>query len=149
MAVIVDVLDSLYAQGFRRFAVVSGHGANRHCREVGREWEAAKPEAKVLVHHTWYGRRTWAVVESIDPVCGHASWCENFPWTRLPGVELPATPKPYLEERELEDVDPQRVRELAGDGQLGGPYQLPDEEVLHVWAAGVAEFRELLEHGWD
>jgi creatinine amidohydrolase len=147
-AVIVDVLYSLYGQGLRRFAIVSGHGANRSCRDVAREWEAGKAEAQVLVHHTWYGPRTWGVVEGVEPLSGHASWCENFPWTRLPGVALPAEPKPYLEERELEDLDPGRVRELAGDGQLGGPYQVPDEEARRVWLAGVEELRELLDHGW-
>ena len=40
------------------------------------------------------------------------------------------------------------MRELAGDGQYGGFYALPDEDVLRVWAAGVEETRELLEHGW-
>ena len=41
------------------------------------------------------------------------------------------------------------MRELLGDGSLGGYYERPDEDVLRVWAAGVEETRELLEHGWD
>jgi creatinine amidohydrolase len=40
------------------------------------------------------------------------------------------------------------MREVAGDGQYGGFYALPDEDVLGVWAAGVEETRELLDGGW-
>jgi creatinine amidohydrolase len=40
------------------------------------------------------------------------------------------------------------MRETAGDGQYGGFYELPDEDVLRVWTAGVEETRELLERGW-
>ena len=29
------------------------------------------------------------------------------------------------------------MREVAGEGQYGGFYALPDEDVLRVWAAGV------------
>ena len=38
---------------------------------------------------------------------------------------------------------------LAGDGSLGGLYERPDDDVLRVWQAGVAEVRELIESGWD
>ena len=44
---------------------------------------------------------------------------------------------------------PAAMREAAGDGQYGGFYALPDEDVLRVWAAGVEETRELLERGWS
>jgi hypothetical protein len=40
------------------------------------------------------------------------------------------------------------MRAAAGDGQYGGFYSLPDEDVLRVWTAGVEETRHLLEHGW-
>jgi creatinine amidohydrolase len=40
------------------------------------------------------------------------------------------------------------MRELAGDGQYGGYYALPDKDVLRVWEAGVEETRDILERGW-
>ena len=43
---------------------------------------------------------------------------------------------------------PEAVRELLGDGVFEGAYELPDEQVRHVWEAGVAEVRELLESAW-
>jgi creatinine amidohydrolase len=71
---------------------------------------------------------------------------ENFPWTRLPGVELSPECKEPLPQPL--PAAPAAMREAAGDGQYGGFYALPDEDVLQVWAAGVEETRELLEHAW-
>jgi creatinine amidohydrolase len=48
----------------------------------------------------------------------------------------------------LRELDPAEVRELLGDGSLGGLYERPDEDVLRVWQAGVAEVRDLLATGW-
>jgi creatinine amidohydrolase len=73
---------------------------------------------------------------------------ENFPWTRLPGVELPAEQKPMVDFERMRTLDPGGVRELVGDGSFGGLYERPDEDVLRVWEAGVAETRELLVNGW-
>jgi creatinine amidohydrolase len=85
------------------------------------------------------------VIQELDPESSHASWMENFPWTRLPGVELPAERKPMVG-RHAED--PAAVRAELGDGCFGGLYERPDEDVLRVWRAGVEEVRDLLEHGW-
>jgi creatinine amidohydrolase len=71
---------------------------------------------------------------------------ENFPWTRLAGVELPSERKEPLPQPL--PAAPDAMREVAGDGQYGGFYALPDEDVLRVWGAGVEETRELLEDGW-
>ncbi|HET7352791.1 MAG TPA: hypothetical protein VFJ11_01920, partial [Gaiellaceae bacterium] len=76
----------------------------------------------------------------------HASWMENFPWTRLPGIELPAERKEPLSQPL--PAAPCAMREAAGDGQYGGFYALADTDVLRVWAAGVEETRALLERGW-
>jgi creatinine amidohydrolase len=48
----------------------------------------------------------------------------------------------------MRELDPVAVRELLGDGSLGGLYERPDEDVLRIWKAGVEEVRDLIEHGW-
>ena len=144
VAVVRDILDSLYGQGFRRFLIVNGHGGNTPADAMRRDWVADHPDAQVLFHNWWIGR-PWAIVEEIDPVGSHASWTENFPWTRLVGVELPSEQKPLIANPGLE---PARVRELVGDGSYGGLYERSDEEMLRIWSAGVEEVRELIEHGW-
>ena len=49
----------------------------------------------------------------------------------------------------MRELDPADVRELLGDGSLGGLYERPDDDVLRVWQAGVEEVRELIENGWS
>jgi creatinine amidohydrolase len=147
-AVIRDLLDSLHGQGFRRFLFVNGHGGNDPGREAASDWNDAHPEAQVLWHNWWNGPRTWKVVQSIDPDASHASWLENFPWTRLAGVAQPRERKPMADFSTMRESDPEDVRKLLGDGSIGGLYERPDEDVLRVWQAGVNEVRDLIGTGW-
>ena len=48
---------------------------------------ADNPGVRIKFHNWWNAPKTWAKVKEIDPVASHASWMENFPWTRLAGVE--------------------------------------------------------------
>lgn len=147
-SVLLELLDSLYGQGFRRFLLVNGHGGNDPGRAAGEELEGSHDDAQVLWHNWWNAPRTLAVVQEIDPDASHASWLENFPWTRLDGVEQPKERKPMADIARMRELDPADVRELLGDGSLGGLYERPDEDVLRVWQAGVEEVRDVLEHGW-
>jgi creatinine amidohydrolase len=148
-AVLSDLLESLGGQGFRRFLFVNGHGGNSAAKPVVEAWAAANRGFRTRWHDWWAGRRVRAVVDEIDPEASHASWFENFPWTRLPGVELPEEQKPMADITHMRELDPRDVRELLGDGSLGGVYERSDEDVQRVWDAGVAEVRDLIEHGWD
>ncbi len=137
LALLRDLLDSLRGQGFGRILLLNGHGGNAPAESLAGDG--------VLFHSWWNGPRVWALIQELDPESSHASWMENFPWTRLAGVELPAERKPLLE-RGAED--PAAVRAELGDGSYGGLYARPDEDVMRVWRAGVGEVRDLLEHGW-
>ena len=145
VAVIRDILDSLRRQGFRRFLVANGHSGNTSARVAVMEWAAAHDDAVVLWHEVWEGRPDELAAE-IDADFDHASWSENFPWTRLAGVDLPTERKPPIVRPRLSK--PTAWREALGDGSFGGLYQRPDEEVLRVWAAAVEQLRERLESGW-
>ncbi len=149
LAVVRDLLESLHAQGFRRLLVVNGHGGNAPAAGAVSEWSADRPGAQAIFHNWWASPRVWGVVEETDPDSSHASWTENLPWTRLPGVTLPAARKPLVDLAALRVRDAAGVRELLGDGSYGGVYaRADDEEVLRMWQAGVDEVRELLGSGW-
>lgn len=128
-----EILESLRGQGFRRFLIVNGHGGNAPVR--------ALQAPGVIVHDWWNAPRTRAAVERIDPDASHASWMENFPWTRLAGVAVPKGHKPSTPR--VSD-DPHEVRERAADGSFGGYWQRPEGVVLEVWRTAVEETREVL-----
>jgi creatinine amidohydrolase len=144
-ALLRDLLDSLSAQGFRRFLFVNGHGGNDGGREAVEGWVVEHPGFVAHWHNWWAGTETRAVVDAIDPEASHASWFENFPWTRLPDVELPREKKPMADIAKMRELDGAEVRVLLGDGSLGGLYERPDADVLRVWEAGVAEVRAQIE----
>ncbi|TML46377.1 MAG: hypothetical protein E6G19_01860 [Actinobacteria bacterium] len=83
-------------------------------------------------HELWEGRPDEIAAE-IDPDYDHASWSENFPWTRL---EWP------------EDGNPGTWREALGDGSFGGLYQRPPQDESRLWEAAVQAIRTRLED-WD
>ncbi|HWJ32593.1 MAG TPA: creatininase family protein [Gaiellaceae bacterium] len=145
IAVVREILESLYGQGFRRFAIVNGHGGNTSAREAVMGWMDEHDDAVVLWSEAWDGRPD-EIAAAIDRDYDHASWSENFPWTRLEGVELPAERKPPFTRPKWSR--PKAWREALGDGSFGGPYQLPDEDVLSVWNAAVEQLRETLASGW-
>jgi creatinine amidohydrolase len=148
LAVLRDLLDSLHGQGFRRFLVVNGHGGNIAGGSLVREWASAHPDAQAIFHSWWSSERVVAAAKEVDPEPSHANWFENFPWTRLAGVEMPLERKPPLDEGAYRVASAEGVRELLGDGVFAGAYELPDDRVEAVWRAGVEEVRELLESAW-
>jgi creatinine amidohydrolase len=144
-ALIRDILDSLMGSGFRRITIVNGHGGNHPVAAIAQEWMMDHPDARVRVHDWWRGPLTIAAVQRIDPVASHASWMENYPWTRL------ADRPPVEGEKAVVDIDrmhtlpPFEVRLLLDDGSYGGRYQRDDSEMLEIWDVAVRETRALLE----
>jgi creatinine amidohydrolase len=142
-AVIRDILSSLYAQGFRRFFVANGHSGNKP--DAALEWADGQEDAAVIWHEVWDGRPD-EIAAAIDEEYDHASWSENFPWTRLDGVASPCGRKPRFIRPSVNSDE--AWRDALGDGSFGGPYQLPDEDVLRVWNAAVEDLRERLASSW-
>lgn len=148
--VIRDLLDGLAAQGFRRIAVVNGHGGNAPVAGLVREWiSQPRAERVQVLFHSWYNApKTAAAASMFDDDQYHGSWLENFPWTRVAGAEIPSGSAPVLSRELVRNSTADELRELAPDGVLGGAYARPDEDMLVMWNAGVAEVRELLTDGW-
>ena len=145
LRVIGDILDAMAEQGFKRILIVNGHGGNAPARSLAVEWMSDHPEIRVKFHNWWNAPKTWAETLAIDSIASHASWMENFPWTRLANVTLPDKQKPMSDLEYLRQLDSRSLREYLKDGNYGGYYQRHDDEMMKIWRAGVAETRELLE----
>ncbi len=148
-ALMVDVLDSMVRSGFRQILIVNGHGGNSPAHGAILEWLDRNRGVQVKWHNWWNAPKTMAQVNAIDPVASHASWMENFPWTRLPGVPMPTERKPMIDLARYQRSDPGAKKELIGDGNFGGYYQLPDADLMKVWDVAVAETRSQITADWN
>jgi creatinine amidohydrolase len=149
LSLVRDILDSLADMGFRRILIVNGHGGNTPAQSLATEWLGDRPGCRVKFHNWWNAPETWAKVTAFDPVASHASWMENFPWTRIEGVSQPTVQKPMCDMTRLRLLAPKEVRAFLGDGNFGGLYQRSDDEMAAIWDVAVAETCALLEGPWE
>ena len=148
MSLIEDILESLYQSGFRRIVAVNGHGGNSPVQGLFKEWMGRRRDSNVKFHNWYNAPKTWAKVQEIDPAASHASWMENFPWTRVPGVVPPKEAKPQVDMKALQSANPAEVRRIVGDGNFHGRYERSDNEVLALWQVAVEETRGVIDRDW-
>ncbi len=148
IGVVTDLLDSIHRSGFRKILVVNGHGGNSPASTIISEWLNSHPDCSVKMHDWWRAPQTMAKVHETDPEASHASWMENFPWTRLEGVDQPAHAKPKVDFAKLARVDAVRKRQMLEDGNFQGVFQRSDDEMLSIWDVAVNETRALIERDW-
>jgi len=148
-ALVCDVLNGMVRGGFRQILIVNGHGGNAPAQGAVLEWQNDNRGVQVKWHNWYNAPQTWAKVKAIDAVASHASWMENFPWTRLPGVTPPTEPKPMLDLARYQRLDPGSKKTLVGDGNFGGLYQRSDVDMLAIWEVAVLETRSLIAADWD
>lgn len=148
LSLIRDVLDSLARHGFKRILIVNGHGGNSPALALCDEWLMDHAGVRIKFHNWWNAPQVWAKVLATDPLASHASWMENFPWTRLADVAMPQTQKPRVDGALLRQLDPAAARQLLGDGNFAGLYQRSDADMLDIWQTAIAETRQLLVNDW-
>ena len=147
-AVVTDILDGIARSGFKRIVIVNGHGGNTPAHGAVLEWLGSHRGCQVKWHNWWNAPKTWAKVQAIDPKASHASWMENFPWTRLGNIAMPAEAKPMMDQARFTQLDPAAKKALLGDGNYGGLYQRSDQDSAALWEVAVAETRSLIADGW-
>jgi creatinine amidohydrolase len=148
LAVLSDLIESLYRHGFRRVLVVNGHGGNSGAASVIQQLHGRFPGLQVRWHNWWAAPRTMRFVREQDPDASHASWMEGFALTRLPGVELPATPKAPVDVARMALMDPAAKRAYLGDGCYGGRYDMPEDVLDSLWSIAVDETRDAIRGPW-
>lgn len=148
ITILRDILDSLAQSGFKRIVLVNGHGGNAPAGQFAIEWMADHPGVQVKLHDWWRAPRTWAQVHEIDTAAGHASWMENFPWTRLADVAMPADSVALPERGSGAALVGQAARAYYGTGNFTGLYQRPDSDMLAIWEVAVDETRTVIDRDW-
>ena len=144
VAVVRELLDSMKRSGFRRILIVNGHGGNQPAAALAQEWMMDNPDCRVRFHDWWRAPKTWAQVQATDKIASHASWMENFPWTRL--ASTPADDeKPMVDIDIMKTMAPFETRNVLEDGNYGGRTQRSDAEMQAIWDVAVAETRAMLE----
>jgi len=135
-----DIVKSLYGSGFRRIIVLNGHGGNDPVR--GRLYEVANelPDLRL----TWYA---WWQSHSVEVICqkhelkpAHANWLEAFIFNRV--TELPQEPKTPPSVPGL--ISAQEARQVYGDGNFGGAYNVDESIMEEIFLACVADVVHLL-----
>jgi len=148
LRIIHDMLESLTQHGFKRIVFVNGHGGNTPAQSVCGEFLRDHHDVRIKWHDWWNAPQVWAKVKAIDPVASHASWMENFPWTRLADVVMPDQQKAPIDPTHARQLNPIELRAYLGDGNYAGVYQRSDEELLALWQIGVEDTRAVIEEGW-
>ena len=141
---LTEVLGSLRRHGFRRIAVVNGHGGNAPARPAVESWARRRKGVTVRWHDWWMAPRTRAAIDAIDAEASHASWMESFPWTRVASTRPPTDAKARVDLAGFSEVSPKKVRALVGDGSFGGAYERSDSDMAAIWAVAVEETRDVL-----
>lgn len=126
--VVLEMVESLLHQGFRRFFILNGHGGN----QVPVRLQDFMQEDEIRV--VWYNWWRSAAVKDFEAKhklqLNHANWGENFPFNRV--AESPSGVKETVS---LDDPDDKMsAREILGDGSFGGPYQVDDSLMDELFA---------------
>lgn len=143
--VLADILNSLATYGFKKILIVNGHGGNMPLESFVSEWAGLRNDVIVKFHNWWRAPRVWTKVREIDPVASHASWMENFEWTRLKNVTMPDFQKPMVNFELLKTASPEDARKILGEGNYGGYFYKDDSLMNELWNIAVIETRELLD----
>ena len=146
VAVVGEILDNLARMGFQRILLVNGHGGNHPVEPYLEQWTAHRAGPVARIHNWWKAPRVSAHRARIDILGSHASWAENFPWTRVEGARVAEESAP--EAPALVGMSPEEVRATLGEGNMGGLHQRADAEVLALWTTGVEETRDALRGPW-
>jgi creatinine amidohydrolase len=140
-AVVRDVIQAAYRQGFRGILVTTGHGGNFPVWTVLGELVSELPGLRIDLQAWWESAPVEAVLKRHGLKVHHAGGAEAFAFNRV-------APLPEGEKAEVPDhgiLTPPELRRLAGDGVFGGPYVFPEPVYAELLEAAVSDTVERLE----
>ena len=140
-AVLSAIVESLLRQGFRRFFVLNGHGGNQMPARL-QDLQLDR-EIRIVWYDWWRSGIVADFAAQHHLEVDHANWGENFPFNRVS-----ESPKGTKQPVNLALIDGGAYpRDVLGDGNFGGPYQVDDSLMMALFelvvADVVARLREL------
>jgi creatinine amidohydrolase len=138
--IVEDLVRSAYAQGFRRFLFLNGHGGNDLARTRLYELANQLPGVRFAWYAWWTAHSVEAAARQHGLRSYHAAWIEAFPFTRV--AELPEGEKtpPYVPGL----MGAEEARQVYGDGVFGGPYQVEDSIMQEIFDTALEDVLHLL-----
>ncbi len=141
LAVVEDIIRSLYGVGFRRMFIMNGHGGNSGVRTRLTELANEMDGLKFVWYSWWESHSIEALAMKHELKTAHANWMEAFPFTRV--ANLPADAK--IPPKVIGVPNAEETRALYGDGMFGGAYQASGEIMDEVFAAVLTDILEFIQ----
>jgi len=142
LAIVEDLIRSVYQQGFRRVLILNGHGGNIPARAHLNDVINQYPHLKLNWYDWWTSHSVEAVAQKHGIKPAHANWLEAFPFTRVADLPKESKNPPHVPSAIM---DAHTTREVYGDGSFGGPYQASEEIMQEIFAAALADVLHLLQ----
>ena len=140
--VLLEVVESLLHQGFRRFFILNGHGGNPVPEQL-KDFNQADSEILVIWYNWWKEKAVQDFAAKHNLRLNHANWGENFPFNRV--AESPSGEKPTINPVDVGEYG-EFAREVLGDGSFGGLYQVDDALMDELFGMVVDEIAGLIQH---
>jgi creatinine amidohydrolase len=131
--VVLEIFESLFHQGFHKFFVMNGHGGNVQPRRL--DDFAAGGTSEFVWYDWWKSDAATTVASKHNLSINHANWGENFPFVRV--GDSPQGEKTPVDTDQL--TERFTAREVLGDGNFGGLYQVDDAIMNEMFDAVVAD----------
>ncbi len=141
LAVVEDIVRSLYGVGFRRIFIMNGHDGNSGVRTRLTELANEMDGLKFVWYSWWESHSIEAIAMKHELKTAHANWMEAFPFTRV--ANLPADAK--IPPKVIGVPNAEETRALYGDGMFGGAYLASGEIMDEVFAAALADILEFIQ----
>ena len=141
LAVVEDIVRSLYGVGFRRIFIMNGHGGNSGVRTRLTELANEMDGLKFVWYSWWESHSIEAIAMKHELKTAHANWMEAFPFTRV--ANLPADAK--IPPKVIGVPNAEETRALYGDGMFGGAYLASGEIMDEVFAAALTDVLEFIQ----
>ncbi len=139
--VVEDIVRSAHGYGFRRLLVLNGHGGNDACRARLYEVANTLPNLRIAWYAWWTSHSVEQVAQSHGLKPSHASWLENFSFTRVSEVPEGSKAPPRVPGL----MNAAQARQVYGDGSFGGPYAAEPAVMEEVFQAALTDVLQLIQ----